>query len=35
MSSGDIQLSKDIDLTIATYKGESYGIIVDIKELEE
>lgn len=35
MSSGDIPLSKDIDLTIATYKGESYGIIVDIKEPEE
>ena len=29
-SSGDIPLDKDIDLTIATYKDESYGIIVDV-----
>lgn len=32
---GDIPLDKDIDLTIATYKGESYGIIVDVKEPEK
>ena len=32
MSSGDIPLSKDIDFEIATYKGESYIIIVDVKE---
>jgi len=35
MSSGDIPLSKDIDFEIATYKGESYGIIVDVKEPEQ
>lgn len=32
MSSGDVPLSKDIDFEIATYKGELYGIIVDVKE---
>lgn len=35
LSSGDIPLSKDIDFEIATYKGESFGIIVDIKEPEK
>lgn len=35
MSSGDIPLSKDIDFEIATYKGELYGIIVDVKEPEK
>lgn len=35
MPSGDVPLSKDIDFEIATYKGESYGIIVDIKEPEQ
>lgn len=29
-STGDILLDKDIDFTIATYKGELYGIIVDV-----
>lgn len=32
LSSGDIPLSKDVDFEIATYKGESFGIIVDVKE---
>ena len=32
MSSGDVPLSKDIDFEIATYKGEFYIIIVDVKE---
>ncbi len=31
-SSGDIPLDKDIDFEIATYKGEMYGIIVDVNE---
>ena len=34
-STGDIPLDKDIDLTIATYKGELFGIIVDVKEPEK
>lgn len=34
-SSGDIPLDKDIDFTIATYKGELFGIIVDVKEPEK
>lgn len=32
LSSGDIPLSNDIDFEIATYKGESFVIIVDVKE---
>ena len=32
---GDIPLSKDIGFEIATYKGESFIIIVDIKEPEK
>ena len=35
LSSGDVPLSKDIDFEIATYKGISYLVIVDIKEPEE
>lgn len=35
LSSGDVPLTKDIDFTIATYKGESFIIIVDIKEPEK
>ena len=35
MSRGDVPLSKDIDFEIATYKGELYGIIVDVKEPEK
>ena len=35
LSSGDVPLSKDIDFTIATYKGELFGIIVDVKEPEK
>ena len=35
LSSGDVLLSKDIDFAIATYKGELYGIIVDVKEPEQ
>ena len=35
LPSGDLPLSKDIDFTIATYKGESFIIIVDVKEPEK
>ena len=35
MTSGDVPLSKDIDFEFATYKGESYCIIVDVKEPEK
>ena len=35
LPSGDVPLSKDIDFTIATYKGESFIIIVDVKEPEK
>ena len=34
-STEDIPLDKDIDFTIATYRGESYGIIVDVNMPEK